>query len=185
MPIIFETEKIDREKYLKLIRRFIMINGDNGRHLSGYHAWENFKDNWTLHIIPVEKQDEYKRFYEHLNVETSDGIAWGVTGLKVIYMFINDSKNSFIIRQNMMPLGHELLHAIYQDAVGTSHITRKYDAPEGRAGTRGAGATVIVHDNWYGTKETIRIWIRWGIGWLPITIPYIPVREAKETYGLL
>jgi len=185
MPIFYETKNIDREKYTKLIRRTIILNGYDGTNLSGQRAWLRFQESWTVWIIPVTEQEEYKKFYGHLNVETSDGIAWGVTGQKVVYMFVNDSKNSFIIRQNMMPLGHELLHAIYQDEIGTSHIQRIYDSPEGRAGSRGAGATVIVHDNWYGTKKRIRLWIRWGIGWLPITIPYIPVKEAKETYGLI
>jgi hypothetical protein len=83
-----------------------------------------------------------------------------------------------------MPLAHELLHAIYQDGVGTYHITRKYDSPEGRAGTRGAAATVIVHDNWYGNKETIKFWIRWKMIYLPITIPFIPIKKAKELYNI-
>ena len=83
-----------------------------------------------------------------------------------------------------MPLAHELLHALYQDRIGTFHITRKFDAPEGRAGTKGAAATVIVHDNWYGTKKTIKIWIRWSMIWLPITIPFIPVKEAKKWYPI-
>ena len=54
-----------------------------------------------------------------------------------------------------MPIGHELLHAIYQDAVGTFHITRRYDAPEGRAYSKGAAATVIVHDMRYSTSAII------------------------------
>ena len=99
-------------------------------------------------------------------------------------MFINDSANSFIIRQNVMPLAHELLHALYIDAVGTQHIVRRYNAPEGKAGTSGSRATVIVHDNWYGSKETIKIWIRWGFIWMPITIPYIPIKKAKEIYNI-
>ena len=99
-------------------------------------------------------------------------------------MFVNDSKNPFILRSNIMPLAHELLHAVYQDGIGTHHITRKYDAPEGRAGTRGAAATVIVHDNWYGSKKTIKFWIRHMFIWLPITIPYIPIKQAKEEYSI-
>lgn len=182
--INFYTKNIDTKRYEDIICRIIMLNGSNGKHLSGYYAWENFKDNWELNIIPTTKQDEFKSYYEHLNVETSDGIAWGVTGSKVIYMFVNDSNNPFVLRSNIMPLGHELLHAIYQDGVGTHHITRKYDAPEGRAGTRGAAATVIVHDNWYGSKETIRFWVRHAFIWLPITIPYIPIKKAKEDYNI-
>ena len=184
MPINFSTKNIDQDTYTKIIRRIIILNGNKGEGLSGYQAWVRFNRDWHLNIIPVTEQEEYKKYYNHLNVETSNGIALGVTGQKVIYMFVNDSKNSFIIRQNIMPLGHELLHALYQDEVGTQHIMRKYDAPEGKAGGYGARATVIVHDNWYGTKKTIRIWIRWGIIWLPITIPYIPVKEAKEIYNI-
>ena len=87
--INFYTKNIDTKRYEDIICRIIMLNGSNGKHLSGYYAWENFKDNWELNIIPTTKQDEFKSYYEHLDVETSDGIAWGVTGSKVIYMFVN------------------------------------------------------------------------------------------------
>jgi hypothetical protein len=182
--IRFFTKNIDQKKYTDIINRIIMINAHDGTSNSGYKALEKFKKDWTLNIIPVTEQEDFKVFYNHLDIEVSDGIAWGVTGSKVIYMFINDIKNPFIIRQNIMPLAHELLHAIYQDSVGTYHITRKYNSPEGRAGTRGAAATVIVHDNWYGSKETIKIWIRWGMIWLPITIPFMPIKKAKEDYSI-
>ena len=182
--IVFKTKNIDEKKYRDIIQRTIMINGHDGTNNSGYKAWQNFDQTWVLMIIPVTEQEEYKRYYGHLQVEVSDGIAWGVTGQKVIYMFVNDSANSFIIRQNVMPLAHELLHALYIDAVGTQHIVRRYNAPEGNRGTSGSRATVIVHDNWYGSKETIKIWIRWGLIWMPITIPFIPVKKAKETYGI-
>ena len=184
LMINYFTKNIDEKKYNDIIQRIIMINGHDGTSNPGYKAWKNFEDNWELNIIPVTDQEDFKVYYKHLNIETSDKIAWGVTGVKVIYMFVNDVKNTFIIRQNIMPLGHELLHAIYQDAVGTFHITRAYDSPEGRANSRAAAATVIVHDNWYGSKETIKIWIRWGLIWLPITIPFIPVKVAKEIYAI-
>lgn len=183
--IVFKTKNIDEKKYRDIIQRTIILNGDDGTHLSGYKAWQNFDQTWTLMIIPVTEQADYERYYGHLRIETSSGIAWGVTGQKVIYMFVNDSANSFIIRQNIMPLAHELLHALYIDAVGTEHIVRRYNAPEGKAGTSGSRATVIVHDNWYGSKETIRIWIRWGFIWMPITIPYQPIWKSKQQYQLL
>jgi hypothetical protein len=28
------------------------------------------------------------------------------------------------------------------------------------------------------------MWVRWGLFWLPITFPYIPVKKAKEIYDL-
>jgi hypothetical protein len=184
--INFYTEKIDETAYTKIIRNVIMFNGDNGKNKSGLNAWYNFKDNWILNILPLKKStdDKYKSYFDHLEVKTGEGIPWGITGKKIIHMFVNDTKNPFILRSNVMPLAHELLHAIYQDAVGTFHITRKYDAPEGKAGTKGAAASVIVHDNWYGSKETMKFWIRYGFIWLPITIPYYPVKQAKEDYNI-
>lgn len=184
MTITFFTKNIDEKTYTDIIERTIMLNGHDGNHKSSYEALERFRKDWQLNIIPVTDQEDFKAFYNHLDIEVSDGIAWGVTGSKVIFMFVNDSKNPFILRQNVMPLAHELLHAIYQDGVGTYHITRKYDSPEGRAGTRGAAATVIVHDNWYGNKETIKFWIRWKMIYLPITIPFIPIKKAKELYNI-
>jgi hypothetical protein len=182
--INFFTKNINRKIYTDIIERTIMLNGHNGKSDSGYTSLCNFRDNWTLNIISVKDQEDFKAFYNHLDIETSDGIAWGVTGYKVIYMFINDTKNPFILRSNIMPLAHELLHAIYQDAVGTFHIARKYDSPEGKAGGRGAAASVIVHDNWYGSKKTIRFWVRYGMIWLPITIPFIPLKQAKKDYPI-
>jgi len=184
MTIIWHTKNINIQNYYKIIKRTIILNGDNGTNLSGYKAWQKFKDEWTLHIIPVTEQADFSRFYDHLLVETSSGIAWGVTGKNIIYMFVNDTINPFIIRQNAMPLSHELLHALYQFTVGTFHITRKYTSPEGRIGTSGAAATVIVHDNWYGRKQTFVMWISWGLGWLPITITYYPVKQAKKEYAI-
>ena len=54
-----------------------MINGHDGTSNSGYKAWQNFDQTWVLMILPVTEQEEYKRYYGHLQVEVSDGIAWG------------------------------------------------------------------------------------------------------------
>jgi len=183
--INFQTKNIKKDVYEKIIRNVIMFNGNNGRNMSGYHAWENFKDNWELNIMPLKNIDEkYKSYFDHLEVKTGEGIPWGITGKKVIHMFVNDSRNPFVLRSNVMPLAHELLHALYQDSVGTFHITRKFDAPEGKAGTKGAAQSVIVHDNWYGSKVTMKFWVRYGVIWLPVTIPYIPIIKAKEDYPI-
>jgi len=177
MSIIWHTKKINIQNYYKIIRRSIYFNST-----AGY--WMLFKKDWTVHVFPADDIDKYKHFFAHLNVKTSSGIAWGITGNKEMYLFVVDSRNPFIIRSNAMAIAHELLHAIYQDNVGTFHIKRHYDAPDGKAGSRAPAATVIVHDNWYGSKETFRFWISWGIGWIPITIPYIPLKKAKQLYPI-
>jgi len=177
--IEWKTKNINIQNYYKIIRRAVILS-------AGYNFWKIFKDDWKITVIPVDQAGEYSQFYEHLlgSIEVSDGIAWGITGLKEMVLFVIDSRNPFIIRSNAMPIGHELLHAIFQSEVGTAHITRLYDAPDGKAGTRASASTVIVHDIWYGTRETLRLWISWGLGWLPITIPFITIKEAKRRYNL-
>lgn len=178
MTIEWHTKNINIQNYYKIIRRTVIFN-------SSYAYWKKFKEEWTVNVIPVENAGDYSQFYAHLsNIEVSDGIAWGITGDKEMVLFVVDTRNPFIIRSNTMPISHELLHAIYQDNVGTFHITRKYDSPEGRAGSRGAAATVIVHDNWYGRKMDFTFWINWGIGWLPIKISYMPLFIARQLYPI-
>ena len=131
MTITFFTKNIDKKTYTDIIERTIMLNGHDGNHKSSYEALERFRKDWQLNIIPVTDQEDFKAFYNHLDIEVSDGIAWGVTGSKVIFMFVNDSKNPFILRQNIMPLAHELLHAIYSSAENHERIYIK-DAEESK-----------------------------------------------------
>jgi len=179
MTIEWKTKNINIQNYYKIIRRVVILS-------AGYNFWRIFKNEWKITVLPVDQAGDYSEFYGHLlTIETSTGIAWGITGKKEMVLFVVDSRNPFIIRSNAMVIGHELLHAIFQSEVGTSHIRRQMDgAPEGRIGTMGAAATVIVHDIWYGTKETLTLWISWGLGWLPITVPFITIKEAKRRYGL-
>ena len=115
----------------------------------------------------------------------SEGIAWGITGDHEMVLFVVDSRNPFTIRSNAMMISHELLHAIYIDNIGTFHIKRFYDAPDGDEGTRAPAGTVIVHDNWYGSRKTFRFWISYVFGWLPITISYIPITSFIILYKFI
>jgi len=180
MGIIWHTKNVNIQLYYKIIRRTVIFN-------SSWAYWKQFKEQWTIHVISVDQAGEYNQFYAHLlgGVEKfSEGIAWGITGDHEIVLFIVDSRNPFIIRSNAMPIAHELLHAIYQDNVGTFHITRLHDSPDGNEGTKGPAATVIVHDTWYGSKKRLTFWIGWGFGWLPIVIPFIRLKDAKRLYNL-
>lgn len=188
MPIEWFTEKLNIQQYYKIIRRIVIFNADKfegaDNHMSGYQYWEQFKNNWKVKVIPVEKAKEYERFYGHLNIEASDGITWGITGYKEMFLFVHDSRDPRKVMESAMTTGHELLHAIYIDNIGTYHVTRKYDAPDGKARTKAPASTVIVHDNWYGTKITQRFWVLNGVVYIPITYPYIPIWRAKEQYAI-
>ena len=48
--IHYFTKNIDEKKYNDIIQRIIMINGHDGTNNSGYKAWQNFEENWTLNI---------------------------------------------------------------------------------------------------------------------------------------
>ena len=58
--IHYFTKNIDQKKYNDIIQRIIMINGNDGTNNSGYKAWQNFEENWTLNIIPVTDQEDFK-----------------------------------------------------------------------------------------------------------------------------
>jgi hypothetical protein len=182
----YHTKKINTKVWDQIIQNIIMFNGDNGEHLSGYKMWKKIEKDWEINIIPLTEANapEYESYFASMELNTNTGIPWGVTGKKTVTVFVTDTRNPFVLRQNVMPLAHELLHAVYQEGVGTYHVPRKYDAPEAKAGSRGAAATVIVHDNWYGTKETIKFWVRYLAMWVPITIPYIPIKQAKQDYPI-
>jgi len=123
--------------------------------------------------------------FKHLKIEKAGGMAWGITGKNTLWWFIADSRDPRIFMQNLLPGFHELLHALYQQEVGTEHV--KYltsDPPEvRRVGQTGPMATVVVHDEWYGFKTWIRIWFKHG-GWLPMRMPYIPIKVGKKRYNI-
>lgn len=179
MTIEWHTKNINIQNYYKVMRRAIILTG-------GYQTWKDFKAKTTMHVMPANNLDKYRHMFAHLNVETSEGIAWGFTGDNEVYIFINDVRNSFIFRSNIMPFIHEILHVIYQQQYGIFHVPYLTDDPPEvrRLPQRGSLATVIVHDNYYGTKETLRIWISWGIGWLPVRFPWIPFKKAVELYPI-
>ena len=82
---------------------------------------KHFLDRWNIRIYPLDKTDP--RFYEHL--KTTDGvkinshIPSGVTGLRVMTLFVHDSMNNRKMMENARVIGHELAHAILLDRYGT------------------------------------------------------------------
>lgn len=188
MPVIWKTKNINIQRYYKAMRRCIMLNGDDGTPMSGWKTWQKFKDQFTITVIPVTEAKNYEQFYKHLNIENIAQIAWGVTGKNVIYWFVIDSNNPRVFMQNLPPGFHELLHALYQMEVGTNHTQYYYDIiidgiVRQKAGSKGPAATVIVHDNWYGSKKSVRAWFLHSM-WVPTRMPFIPIREARAMYDL-
>ena len=169
MPIEWKTKNINRQDYYKILRRCIMFNGDDGTRLSGYRAWQDFKKNVKVTVIPVKDAWKYKEFFEHIagaDKNFSSEMPWGKAGINDLIWAVNDKYNplGFYIRQNVPPGMHEALHVLYQRKVGTEHVKYLTTSPPEvkRSGQKGPAATVIVHDNWYGFKTRLRMWISWG-----------------------
>jgi len=137
----------------------------------GYHQ---FLDEWDIVIVPVEGAELFEEFYRDLKLETSSGIAWGVTqppttnSRGMVYCFIRDTRNMFIIRSNFVKIGHELAHAIGYTIWGTRRGVREFPDPQAAAGTEGPMYVTVVHDLYYGHKRFRSYWIRFGFMWLPI-----------------
>lgn len=201
MTLKFTTKKINQKQYYNAIRKCVMLNAadrikvtdgmgktyviqdKNG--LTPHEVWQMFKDTVTTHIMPVSETDKFKHMFKHLNIESNGKMAWGVTGKNEWYWFVTDSRNPRIFMQNLGPGFHECLHMMYQMIIGTRHIGYIYsDSPEvKRLPQSGPAATVIVHDNWYGSKKKIRVWFFVGI-WVPVMMPYIPIENARSLYML-
>ena len=188
MTFEWKTKKINIQRYYKVIRRCIILNGYDGTPGSGYREWQNFKQRVKILVVPVSETEKYKDMYKHLNIEKVGAIAWGVSGKDMFIWFVIDSRNPRVFMQNVGPGFHECLHVMYERVIGTTHIKYKYDiyidgVRQYKRGDMGPAATVVVHDNWYGMRASIRIWFLHSI-WVPTVMPYIPVKIIKQTYGI-
>lgn len=187
------TKKINHQRYYKAMRRCIIINGHqkdaNGYDIrgSGHAVWNRFKKQWHVIVMDLKDAEKYKHMYKHLKLEGSGGMAWGVTGKNQLLWFVADSRDPRRFMSNLPPGFHELLHALYQQEIGTHHIMYQThgDPPEvsSKRGKLGPAATVIVHDNWYGFKTKIKMWFGISLMWVPVPMPYIPIWKAKKMYG--
>ena len=192
MTIEFKTKNINQQDYYKILKKCIIMNGDDGTHLSGQKAWQDFKANVKVTVIPVADAWQYKEFFSHIagsDKNFNDAMPWGKAGLNELIWAVNDSYNplGMFIRQNVPPGMHEGLHVLYQRKVGTAHGPyQRSEPPEVRKLPQsGPAATVIVHDNWYGYRTKLKMWISWGLFmYLPLSIPYIPIKKAKEMYNV-
>jgi len=165
--LIFETEKINKDYYLRVIRRYLTLN-------LGFDGYHQFLLDWDIIIVPVELQELFEEFYKDLPLETSSGMAWGVTQPPtthqkgMVYCFVRDTSNMFIIRSNFVKIGHELAHAIGYTVWGTRRGIREFADPQARAGTEGPMYVTIVHDLYYGHQKFRTFWIRFGFAWVPV-----------------
>lgn len=168
MPIIFETNNIQEDRYKVLIERqtYVNLGIDRGR---------QFIREWNIVLYPLEASVDFAHYFDHVEGETNLGIAWGFTAPKEgkggdIYCFIEDKSDVFRIRSNFTKISHELGHGILYALKSRSRCIRKYDDPGAKAGTEAPCYVTQVHDQFYGTKKFRKYWIRYGVIWLPVSM---------------
>lgn len=161
------TNNIKEDVYTKLIERQIYIN-------LGVEEGKKFLEAWDIVMHPLEAAEEFTHFFDHIELETNLGIAWGITmpdpdnSKGVIHNFIRDTRNPMFVRSNMTKISHENGHALMFKKLGTTRCTREYWNPEAPKGVKGPCYVTKVHDQFYGAKKFRTYWVRYGIMWLPV-----------------
>lgn len=173
------TKKINIQDYYKIIMRYCYI-------LGGKDFWNHVKTNVQIIVIPSQEADKYKHFFSHLNGEKfSDRMAWGIKGMNQIILAVDDTRNMFIIRSNAVVILHELAHELVYWWFGNMRTRYlRNEPPEGYIGKEGNAHTVMVHDNYYGFKDTFKFWIFYMMMWLPITGMYFNKNLLREKYRI-
>jgi len=69
---------------------------------------------WDVHVWPLKSMDpNYLEGYKATAGEKVNfDMAWGMTGKGRIDLYLNDTKNDFIARENSTVLQHEISHAL-------------------------------------------------------------------------
>lgn len=83
---------------------------------------------WTVNVYPVGHKKDDPQFFGFINEKTNINIPHGNTGLYVINLFINDSKNNMILLQNMRMISHEIAHAVMMMYYGLKNQNMFVDA---------------------------------------------------------
>ena len=105
MPVQFYTKNLNKRLYKGMIRNVLMHLGERD-----IHTWLKL---WDIHIWGLE--DTNPQFFEHVKTTSGQKIntnmASGVCGKFRIDLYLRDSDNDFVTRENSDRVQHELCHA--------------------------------------------------------------------------
>jgi len=140
MRVVFNTKKIDRKLYEKLILKYIY----------DHYYYKDYKrymeqDKWVIEIKPTS---DYDGFYtgDSRAEELDFSIPHGVTGKGNIICYVTDNVNNLITLQNMSVICHELAHMILMVYYPNKIVKMRYNDFHGRAGDSRKFFSSEVHD---------------------------------------
>lgn len=105
MPIVFNTENLNKRLYNRMIENILLNLG-----VSVYP----FLQKWTINIHNLKQTDP--RFYDHIVTTSGQKInpdmPSGVTGQYVIDLYLHDDDDKLKNRENSDRVQHEICHAV-------------------------------------------------------------------------
>ena len=112
--ITFHTDKINKRFVRRVFENTIMNLGEYPH---------KFIEAWDIHIWGLE--DTNPQFFEHIKTTSGQKINTsmpsGVTGLYRMDLYLHNSPNIFMLRENSDRIQHEICHAIL---LGTPHFVK-------------------------------------------------------------
>jgi len=140
MPIKFYTKNINTRLYSRAIRYYLWQT------FRWKMQYRNFLRKWTIEIYSSDRASEDSHF------DGKDGVG-GVTGQGLVKLYLEDKKTLLgdlfqrVIRKNMVPISHELCHAVLIDLGKSQKVALRNDDWGGnKKGTMLNFSTAEVHD---------------------------------------
>ena len=152
MNIVFQTKNIDTKLYERAILGYITGHF--------YHAdYDKFVEmnRWTITIKPVE--DAPRSDLEGGTGTLNFGIPHGVTGQRVVTIYVNDKAGDMFFLQNFRTISHELAHMVLMIFYPKHRSRRRHPDFWAEAGDEANFYTTEVHDREFeGKIRTMYVW---------------------------
>jgi hypothetical protein len=185
--IHFFTKHLDRTLYRQAILKYISEHFQANEDAQ----WDELR-RWEIYVEPFDKSDG--RYDDGLNGKFPSGIPHGVTGQRVVKVFVEDKQDDlfFKIRVNFKMISHELAHMTLKIKFPDRKGTLKYDEISdgtgwGRRGEVRNFFSVEIHNREWETRQGIANWIRdmtvyvkSGQRWRPIPLRVVDISDLTS-----
>lgn len=150
--ITFTTQNIDKKLYEKAILNYLTGHF--------YHAdFDKYVEmnQWTIEVKPVE--DAPTTGLEGGTGTLNFGIPHGVTGQRIVKVYVNDRDGDLFFLQNFRTISHELAHMLLIIFYPDHRAKRRHPDFWAKAGDEANFYTTEVHDREFeGRVRTMHVW---------------------------
>ena len=152
IKITFSTKNINTKLYEKAILTYLTEHF----HHTDYSKYIEMNQ-WKIEIKPVESAVESD--FEGGTGMLNFGIPHGVTGQRIVTVYVNDKNGDLFFLQNFRTISHELAHMLLIIFYPRHRARRRYPDFWASAGDEANFYTTEVHDREFeGRVRTMYIW---------------------------